>query len=82
MPRLQVHVEMLAEDGVPTASRDNAGVRVSVRFSWLAQVWGRGAAVLLRRLVLDVEKANENRITLVAVAPDFGEPGPITITLR
>jgi hypothetical protein len=80
-PRLPLHVDMLGEDENPSATRDDAGIHVSVPFSWIAEVWARGLAVLLGRLVLAVEDVAENRMTLLAVSPDFGEPAPVTITV-
>ena len=80
-PRVRVHVEMLAEEGIPSATRDDAAIRVSVPFGWIAHVWARGLAVLLGRLVLGVEEATETRMTLLAVSPDFGETARVTITV-
>jgi len=81
VPRLTVRVDMLSGEGNPSATRDDVGIYVCLPFSWIAEVWARGLAVMLGRFVLAVEEVAEDHMTLLAVSPDFGEPAPVTITV-
>lgn len=70
-PRLVADVTMVDEGESRAISRDEDGVRVSLPFSWIPQVYCRGLAVLLGHFVLGVVEAHESRIVLDAVGTDL-----------
>ncbi len=51
-PRAEVTVALLAPGSPPTLRTDRDGVRLALPFSWLAEVWVPGLAVLLDRFTL------------------------------
>lgn len=81
VPGLQADVQMATGERTPEARRDDDGVHIVLPFSWIAEVWARGLAVVLGRFVLGVEEASEDRTVLMAVGPDFGGVSRLTIAV-
>jgi hypothetical protein len=80
-PRLNVEVTMIGENDEPSASRTEDGVSLRLPFRWIAQVWGRGLAILLGHLVLAVRQITPTMTVLEAVRGDFGGNERLTITI-
>jgi hypothetical protein len=93
---LDVELTLLPPGGQPRALRERDEVLIELPFSWLSQVWARGFAVVAGRFCLaamqkpaspnakapDAQAPNADRAwTLTTIAPDFGEPAPVTIDL-
>lgn len=48
---------------------------------WVAEVWGRGLAVVAGRLALAVLDADAGRVRLATVGTDLGPPAPVVVEL-
>lgn len=67
-----VDLDLIAASAHPEVSGSRAGLRFTLPFSWLRDVWGKGLAITLGMLCLAVDQPDDGEWRLVAVAP----PGP------
>jgi hypothetical protein len=81
LPDLQVEV---AEAGAQPVLEDSDGgsLRASLALSWVADVWGRGLAVVGGRFAIALLEGSPGRVVLETVAGDLRAPRPMTIELR
>ena len=80
-PRLVADVAMIPEEQEPAISRDGQGIRVSLPFSWIPDVYCRGLSVLLGHFVLRIARATETELALDAVGSDLQTTQVISIRL-
>jgi hypothetical protein len=76
-----VRLTLLSSGEAAAVSRDGEGVRISVAFSWLRDVWSRGLATIFGQLCLSASPIGDDEWRLVTVAPNFGPTRTMTITL-
>lgn len=70
-----------AEDGeAPGVQLGDGQVRAVLPLSWVAEVWGRGLAVVAGRLTISVEEASPAHAVLSTLGPDLG-PGIFSFRL-
>jgi hypothetical protein len=63
----------------PGADMDARGLTVTVRPTWLAEIWGRYLGVVDHFLILDVHRIVEDRAEVTGVAVAGGEPARLTL---
>ena len=78
-PDLDISLTMCPPDAERSVARDQDGVRVTLPFAWLAEVWVAGFATIAGRFCLGRTTADD-ALRLHTVGPDFSPPA--TLTLR
>lgn len=79
---LDVDVVMCPPDSQSVAVRDVDGVRLTLPFSWLTDVWAKGFAMIAGRFCLAATPDGPDRWTLSTIAPDFGTPHAVVVDAR
>jgi hypothetical protein len=79
---LDVDVSMCSPDSPSIAGRDVDGVRLTLPFSWLTDVWAKGFATIAGRFCLAATPDGPDRWTLSAIAPDFGPLRAVVVDAR
>lgn len=77
---LEPEVRMLAPGQTPSLTVADGRISVAVPFSWLRDVWVRGFATVLGRLVLAAEVDAPGHWHLLTVGSDLGAAQPLTIS--
>ncbi len=85
-PALEVDVRPAAGAEVAAGLGEAAGDRPAPLVlvlppAWVAEVWGRGLAVVAGRLALTVLDAAAGRVRLATVGTDLGPPAPVVVDL-
>lgn len=78
-PGLEIDVEMVAAGRPRGLSRDGERVRVTLPFSWLAEVWARQVAVTAGRFCLEARADARGGWELATLAPDLRTEATIRI---
>ncbi len=81
-PQLAIELTMTDPDAERRLIRTPDGLRVSLPFSWLSEVWAHGLAVTFGRFCLAAEAQDGPRFTLRALAPDLTDVITIATTSR
>jgi hypothetical protein len=79
-PRLDSEVEV-AEAGEPASFSHIADSPLLARLplSWVAEVWGRGLAVVAGRFAVGLLEATPHKTVLATIGPGLDQPGRVTI---
>jgi hypothetical protein len=63
----------------PGVEADRNGVTVTVRPTWLTEIWGRYLGVVDHFLVIDVQRVVDDRAEVTGVGAPAGEPARLTL---
>lgn len=74
-------VRPAAEDEAPEVHFSEGHARTVLPLSWVAEVWGRGLAVVAGRFTLSVKEASPEHAVLSTLGPDFGPPRLLSLRL-
>jgi len=79
-PQLDIDVEV-AEAGEPASFSHIEGPPLLARLplSWVAEVWGRGLAVVAGRFAVGLLEATPHKTVLATIGPGLDQPGRVTI---
>lgn len=77
-PDLDLSLTMCPPDAERSVTRDQDGVRVTLPFAWLAEVWVAGFATIAGRFCLGRDTADD-ALRLRTVGPDFGAARVLTL---
>lgn len=80
-PALGVDVRMAATAERPDVQHEDGHLVFSLPFTWVAQVWARGLAVVLGRFVLAAEDEDGGGLLLDTVDVGLGERAPLVLRL-
>jgi len=78
---LEVELEMVEQRQMPSLSSSDTAIRAELPFSWLAEVWSRGLAIVWGRFCLAASTEDGRAWTLTTVGADLGPPAPIRVEL-
>jgi len=81
-PRLAIELTMIEPTEERRVVRTAEGVKVSLPFDWLPDVWMRGLAVTLGRLCVAAETTDGSNWTVRTLGPDLAEVTQLTIATR